>query len=76
MKLSTHYIASLTFLPFFAFSAAIPEGTPHSDALVKRGGEVNYLANCENFETWTHSSYHVSHMIWYANVDNSLSGHD
>lgn len=77
MKLSTYYyVALLAFLPPFALAAAIPDGALHRKDIVKRGGEVNYLANCVNNEVWSHSVYHVSHMIWYANVDNSLSGRD
>ncbi|KAG8915060.1 hypothetical protein FRC00_008270 [Tulasnella sp. 408] len=64
MKLSTHYVTSLAFLPSFALAAAIPDGAPHKKDLVKRGGEVNYLANCVNNEVWSHSVYHVSHMVY------------
>ncbi|KAG8934262.1 hypothetical protein FRC00_012327 [Tulasnella sp. 408] len=64
MKLSTHYVASLAFLPSFVLTAAILDSAPHKEDLVKRGGEVNYLANCVNNEVWSHSVYHVSHMVW------------
>ncbi|KIO22760.1 hypothetical protein M407DRAFT_27713 [Tulasnella calospora MUT 4182] len=76
MKLSTLYLTSFAFFPSFAFSAAVPDMGSRNETLHKRGGEVNYIANCIMYQnTWTPGdSYHVSHLAWYANSDNSQNG--
>ncbi|KIO23582.1 hypothetical protein M407DRAFT_26955 [Tulasnella calospora MUT 4182] len=76
MKLSTLYLSALAFIPSFISAGIIPDVTSHKEALAKRGGEVNYLANCRHFQGDLSSYYTVSHILWYSNVDNSQSGHD
>lgn len=74
MKISVLYITLLTLLPSFTSAAAVPEATPRNEIHVKRGGEVNYLANCQRISLSTGRDYHASYMTWYADVDRSLHG--
>ncbi|KIO22370.1 hypothetical protein M407DRAFT_28088 [Tulasnella calospora MUT 4182] len=79
MKLSTVFIASLSFIPSLIAAAAIPDIATDIETLVKRGGEVNYLSNCIRLDfkgPWPMNSYTASYIAWYANVDNTQSGHD
>lgn len=76
MKLSTLSLTTLTLIPSFISAAAIPEIAARNGTLAKRGGEVNYLANCMQNNVPAKTGYTVSYMVWYANVDNSLSGND
>ncbi|KIO20968.1 hypothetical protein M407DRAFT_29410 [Tulasnella calospora MUT 4182] len=72
MKLSTLYISSLTLLPSVITAAAITGGVPLNGTLARRGGEVNYLADCSRWVPSTSEQYPASYMAWYSNVDNSL----
>lgn len=76
MKLSTLYLTSFVFFPSLAFSVVVPNMAPRNETLHKRGGEINYLADCIMYKnTWEPgASYHVSHMAWYSNGDNSQNG--
>lgn len=63
---------SLAFAPSFIAAAAIPDVAPRNETIAKRGGEVNYLADCTRWSvlnTW--SDYPASYIVWYSNVDNS-----
>ncbi|KAG8934261.1 hypothetical protein FRC00_012326 [Tulasnella sp. 408] len=74
MKLSALYIASLAFLPSFISAVAVTDAADHKAALGKRGGEINYLANCYR-EDWDDDvKYKASYMAWYSNSDNSVNG--
>ncbi|KAG9044351.1 hypothetical protein FS837_008285 [Tulasnella sp. UAMH 9824] len=73
MKLSTLFITSLSFIPSLISAVAIPGVAPGN---TKRGGEVNYLSNCQRWIAGTADSYTASYVAWYANVDNSQSGYD
>lgn len=73
MKLSTLFLIPFVFLPSFIFAATIPHPPPRNGTLVKRGGEVNYLANCEVLDGAFGNSHFASYMGWYSNVDNSLN---
>ncbi|KIO26837.1 hypothetical protein M407DRAFT_23897 [Tulasnella calospora MUT 4182] len=75
MKFSTLYLTSLALLPSFIAAAAVPEAAPRSEeasTLVKRGGEVNYIAQCTRVNS--SGSYPASYVAWYANQDNSQNG--
>lgn len=72
MKLSALYIASLAFLPSFISAVAIPDAADHKVALEKRGGEINYLANCYRQDWDNDVKYEASYMAWYSNSDNSV----
>ncbi|KAG8917694.1 hypothetical protein FRC01_002278 [Tulasnella sp. 417] len=77
MKLSTLYLTSLALLPSFIAAAAIPEAAPRSEeasTIVKRAGEVNYIANCIRVNPYGTYEYYASYMAWYANQDNSQNG--
>ncbi|KAG9042994.1 hypothetical protein FS837_010158 [Tulasnella sp. UAMH 9824] len=76
MKLSTLYLITFVFFPSFASSVAVPNMGPRNETLHKRGGEINYLADCTMYQnTWEPgANYHVSHMAWYSNGDNSQNG--
>ncbi|KIO22548.1 hypothetical protein M407DRAFT_27946 [Tulasnella calospora MUT 4182] len=76
MKFSALCFTTLAFIPSFSSAAAIPDAVHLNGTLAKRGGEVNYLANCQQTNSPTDSGYPVSHIAWYANVDESLSGND
>lgn len=74
MKLSARCIASLAVLPSLTFAAAIPDAADHKAALEKRGGEINYLANCYRQDWDEDVKYEASYMTWYSNSDNSVNG--
>ncbi|KAG9042993.1 hypothetical protein FS837_010157 [Tulasnella sp. UAMH 9824] len=74
MKLSTLYIASLAFLPSLISAVAIPDADNHKATLGKRGGEINYLADCYRQDWDEGVNYHASYMAWYSNSDNSVHG--
>lgn len=77
MKLSSLYFTTFTVIPSFVSAAALAGIAPRKEVHSKRGGEVNYLANCvDTALSRPEGSYHVSHIAWYSNVDNSLSGYD
>lgn len=76
MRLLTLFITTLTIIPSFISAVAVPTVAPRNETLVKRGGEVNYLANCKRYNDEDDVDYAASYVAWYANVDNSLSGHD
>lgn len=76
MKLSVPYLTTLVLIPSFVSAAAIPDGVHLNGTLAKRGGEVNYLANCEQKNVYAGTSYPLSRIAWFANVDASLSGND
>lgn len=77
MKLLALCITSLCFIPSLISAIAIPNVAPRNEtSLGKRGGEVNYLANCQRFDVNTWDSYTASYVAWYANVDNTQSGND
>ncbi|KIO17301.1 hypothetical protein M407DRAFT_33050 [Tulasnella calospora MUT 4182] len=76
MKLSILLITSLSFIPSLIAAVAIPDVAPRNETLAKRGGEVNYLSNCQRLDVNTLNSYTASYVAWYANVDNSQSGSD
>ncbi|KAG8934470.1 hypothetical protein FRC01_002538 [Tulasnella sp. 417] len=72
MKLSTLHLSSLMLLPLATSVAAIPTGVPRNGTLAKRGGEVNYLAQCSRFGPGAGAElYQASYIAWYANSDNS-----
>ncbi|KAG9044353.1 hypothetical protein FS837_008287 [Tulasnella sp. UAMH 9824] len=75
MKLSTLLITSIPFIPSM-IAAAIPDVVAHNETLAKRGGEINYLANCQRFSNTSSDWYKASYVAWYSNVDNSQSGND
>lgn len=71
MKLS---LISLAVIPSFISAAVVPNVAPRNATLDKRGGEVNYLANCLRYDFVAGSGgYQASYMAWYSNVDNSLN---
>ncbi|KAG8898918.1 hypothetical protein FRC01_010721 [Tulasnella sp. 417] len=74
MKLPTLSIASLSFIPSLIAAIAIPDVASRNETLAKRGGEVNYLANCQRIDP--KDSYTASYVAWYANIDNTQSGND
>ncbi|KAG9042992.1 hypothetical protein FS837_010156 [Tulasnella sp. UAMH 9824] len=74
MKLFTLYITSLTLLHSLIYAAIVPKLAPRNLTIAKRGGEVNYLANCQRISLSTGLDYHASYMTWYADVDRSLHG--
>lgn len=76
MKLTTLILTAIALIPSLISAAPVEEVAARKDILAKRGGEVNYLANCINSSAVSPSGYHVSHIAWYSNVDNSLSGND
>lgn len=78
MKLSSLYFITFTVIPSFVSAAALSDIAPRKEVHSKRGGEVNYLANCVSKEINKKGDqgYPVSHIAWYSNVDNSLSGND
>lgn len=76
MKLSTLSLTSLLFIPSLAAAAAVPDAPRQNGTLTKRGGEVNYLANCERVDPEADAydeqyKYSASYMAWYANIDKS-----
>ncbi|KIO32806.1 hypothetical protein M407DRAFT_18271 [Tulasnella calospora MUT 4182] len=75
MKLSTLLPVSFTLLPSLVAASAIPDVAPRHESLSKRGGEVNYLTNCERGNQYNaYDNYPASYVAWYSNVDNSQSG--
>ncbi|KIO19643.1 hypothetical protein M407DRAFT_30714 [Tulasnella calospora MUT 4182] len=77
MKGPTIYLAAFAFLSTFISAAAVPHVASPGEVLAKRGGEVNYLANCIiRNPAYVTINYHASYIAWYSNVDNSLSGND
>lgn len=76
MKLSTLFTISLAFIPSLITAVAIPDVASRNETLAKRGGEVNYLANCERIDRYTgqYPHYPASYMAWYSNGDNSQGG--
>ncbi|KAG8934260.1 hypothetical protein FRC00_012325 [Tulasnella sp. 408] len=74
MKPFTLYIASFAFVTSLIDAASAQTQAPRSETIAKRGGEVNYLANCQRISLSTGLDYHASYMTWYADVDRSLHG--
>ncbi|KAG8892060.1 hypothetical protein FRC01_014366, partial [Tulasnella sp. 417] len=75
MKLFTLFTTSLSFIPSLIAAVAIPDIAARNGTLTKRGGEVNYLSNCQRIGS-NKDSYTASYVAWYMNVDNSQSGND
>ncbi|KIO16253.1 hypothetical protein M407DRAFT_34101 [Tulasnella calospora MUT 4182] len=75
MKFSTLFVTPLYLIPSLIAAAAIPDVAAHNETLAKRGGEVNYLANCQRIEAGQ-DSYTASYVAWYSNLDNTQSGND
>ncbi|KAG8959218.1 hypothetical protein FRC00_001830 [Tulasnella sp. 408] len=75
MKLSTLFITSLSLIPSLIAAVAIPDSAARNETLAKRGGEVNYLANCQRIGN-NKDTYTASYAAWYMNIDNTQSGND
>ncbi|KIO28525.1 hypothetical protein M407DRAFT_22266 [Tulasnella calospora MUT 4182] len=73
MKLSPLSLLSFAVIPSFISAAIIPDLAPRNGTIAKRGGEVNYLANCFRITIPNTSGYLASYMAWYSNIDNSLA---
>lgn len=71
MKLSVLCLTLLSLLPSFIVAAALPDFVPRNETIAKRGGEVNYLADCSRLLLSSGDSYQASYIAWYSNVDNS-----
>ncbi|KAG8979255.1 hypothetical protein FRB90_008154, partial [Tulasnella sp. 427] len=76
MKLFTLYVIPLSLISSLAYATAISQVSSGNETLAKRGNEVNFLANCVHYHNtaFPNDNYHVSHMIWYSDVDNSFNG--
>lgn len=78
MKLSTLFITPLSFIPSLVAAASTPDVAPHNETLAKRGGEVNYLSNCQRVDAaiGPFRAIPLSYIAWYSNIDNTQSGND
>ncbi|KIO28524.1 hypothetical protein M407DRAFT_22265 [Tulasnella calospora MUT 4182] len=71
MRLSHLSLLSSAVIPAFVFAGTIPEVAPRNGTLAKRGGEVNYLCNCDRIDYETdYVPYHASYIAWYSDGDH------